>query len=65
MTASSRDRSSSRTASRSVMIRQALERAIELLMVAATSGKRADIKAATDQIEIVLQTRQLIGTAEP
>ena len=29
----------------------ALEAAIELLMVAATTGTRADIKAATDQLE--------------
>jgi hypothetical protein len=33
----------------------ALERAIELLLVAAQSGTREDIVAATDQIEIVLR----------
>jgi hypothetical protein len=38
----------------------ALENAIKLLMVAATSGKRADIMAATDAIEIVLRGRRLL-----
>ena len=33
---------------------------VELLMVAATTGTRADIKAATDQIEVVLRARQLL-----
>jgi hypothetical protein len=33
----------------------ALERAIELLMVAAQSGTRDDLVAATDQIQIVLR----------
>ena len=37
-----------------------LEHCIELLMQAATTGKREDIKAASDQLEIVLQTRQLL-----
>jgi hypothetical protein len=33
----------------------ALEHCIELLMVAATTGKRDDIKAATDQLVLVLR----------
>lgn len=38
----------------------ALDHAIELLMLAATSGKREDIKAAADQLEIVLRAQRLL-----
>jgi hypothetical protein len=31
-----------------------------LLLTAASSGTRADIKAASDQIEVVLRTHQLL-----
>jgi len=38
----------------------ALDRAIQLLLTAASTGTGADIKAATDQLEIVLRGRQLL-----
>ena len=38
----------------------ALDHASRLLLTAAESGKRADIKAATEQIERVLRARQLL-----
>ena len=38
----------------------ALDHASRLLLTAAESGKRADIKAATQQIERVLRRRRLI-----
>jgi hypothetical protein len=38
----------------------ALEHAIEQLMQAATTGKREDIKAVTDQLIIVLRGQQLL-----
>jgi len=37
-----------------------LEIAIEMLIAAGQSGKRADIAAATDQVEIVLRGRRLL-----
>ena len=33
-----------------------------LLLTAAESGKRSDIKAATDQIEVVLRAQRLLGS---
>ena len=38
----------------------ALDHASRRLLTAATSGTRADIEAATDQLEIVLRWRQLL-----
>ena len=37
-----------------------LETAVEMLITAGESGKRDDIEAATEQVEIVLRGRQLI-----
>ena len=36
------------------------DRAIRLLLIAAKTGKRADIVAATNQVEIVLRARRLV-----
>jgi len=39
----------------------ALEHARDLLMIAAETGKRKDVAAATDQVAIVLGQRKLLG----